>query len=443
MTGPWSPLQQVSSARRGGLLALAVTLMCAIGAAGAHASTISLMDDPDSDGTFIDYVAAEGEANQFVVLGIQTAGRLTLQDGFGAVSITPIDPCTGGQPGGFNEARFASCPADTLVWIRADLGDLADFGAAGMGGQFPIVLSGGAGPDTLQGDSNDDDLYGDEGVDLLYGGAGDDLLDGGPGADTLRGIDGVDFVDYSDRSASVTATLDGAANDGEPGEGDRIDVDVEAIIGGAGDDTLVGDDGGNGLFGLAGRDNITGGGGADVIEADAGNDTISIRDGVADQADCGTGADTVAADAADSLTGCESVLLPAPPLSAPPPPPPSPPPADTTAPALRLGGAASQKVLRQRGMLVVARCGAEACTATAKGSVAVPGAARVFKFTPVTEQISTGGKATLKLRLKRKALRAIRRALKAGEKLRAKVTVTAKDAAGNVTTTRRTIRLKR
>ena len=40
-------------------------------------------------------------------------------------------------------------------------------------------------------------------------------------------------------------------------------------------------------------------------------------------------------------------------------------------------------------------------------------------------------------------LRAIGRLLKAGKKVTAKVTVTAKDAAGNVTTKRRTIRLKR
>jgi lysophospholipase L1-like esterase len=120
-----------------------------------------------------------------------------------------------------------------------------------------------------------------------------------------------------------------------------------------------------------------------------------------------------------------------------------PPPADTTAPALRLSGATVQKVLRQRGVFVVAACPAEACTTTAKGKVSIRRSAKVFRLTPVTKQIAKRGKATLKLKLKRRALRAIGRALKKGKSVSAKVTVTAKDAAGNVITKRRTIKLKR
>lgn len=115
---------------------------------------------------------------------------------------------------------------------------------------------------------------------------------------------------------------------------------------------------------------------------------------------------------------------------------------DTTAPALQLSGATSQKVLRQRGVLVVATAPAEPSTVTAKGKVVVRGSAKVFKLTPVTKQVSRGAKATLKLKLKRSALAAIGRALQAGKKLSAKVTVRAKDAAGNVTTKQSTIRLK-
>lgn len=115
---------------------------------------------------------------------------------------------------------------------------------------------------------------------------------------------------------------------------------------------------------------------------------------------------------------------------------------DTTAPALQLSGATSQKVLRQRGVLVVATAPAEPSTVTAKGKVVVRGSAKVFKLTPVTKQVSMGAKATLKLKLKRSALAAIGRALQAGKKLSAKVTVRAKDAAGNVTTKQSTIRLK-
>jgi lysophospholipase L1-like esterase len=118
-------------------------------------------------------------------------------------------------------------------------------------------------------------------------------------------------------------------------------------------------------------------------------------------------------------------------------------PPDTTAPALRLSGATVQRVLRQRGVRVVVACPVEACTATATGKVVVRGSARRFKLRSTTRQIATGAKAALKPKLGKKALTAIRRALRRGKKVYAKLTVTAKDAAANVTTKRRTIKLKR
>jgi hypothetical protein len=131
---------------------------------------------------------------------------------------------------------------------------------------------------------------------------------------------------------------------------------------------------------------------------------------------------------------------PSPPPTAPPPPPPPPP--DTTAPELELTGRATQSVRRQRGILVTAACAVEACTVTAKGNVSLRGAAKVLRFIPVTKQIANGARTALKLKLKWSALTTIARALRSGQKLSANVTVTAKDAAGNVTTSRRTIRLK-
>ena len=55
---------------------------------------------------------------------------------------------------------------------------------------------------------------------MLTGGEGNDVLDGGGGADTLGGGEGYDLADYSARTAPVSLTLDGAANDGEAGEQD-------------------------------------------------------------------------------------------------------------------------------------------------------------------------------------------------------------------------------
>jgi Ca2+-binding RTX toxin-like protein len=77
----------------------------------------------------------------------------------------------------------------------------------------------------------------------------------GLGADSIEGGDGRDMVYYGSRSAPVTVTLaDRIANDGELGEGDNVETDVEDVIGGLGNDTLVGSAGSNLLSGGADRD---------------------------------------------------------------------------------------------------------------------------------------------------------------------------------------------
>jgi plastocyanin len=85
----------------------------------------------------------------------------------------------------------------------------------------------------------------------------------------------------------------------------------------------------------------------------------------------------------------------------------------------------------------------EAGALTATGIVDVPKrAARVYRFKPVTRAVSPNVVAKLRLKLSKKSLKAVKRAL-TRKRLRAKVTVTAKDGAGNRTTRKRTIRLTR
>jgi hypothetical protein len=117
--------------------------------------------------------------------------------------------------------------------------------------------------------------------------------------------------------------------------------------------------------------------------------------------------------------------------------------ADKTAPALRLRARSSQRALRQKGIVIEVQCPTEACTATAQGTVSVPSAARTYRLKSATKQIPRGGKAKLKLRLSKKAFKAVRRALSKRKKVKARVTVTVKDAAGNAATKKRSIRLKR
>jgi hypothetical protein len=348
-----------------------------VSASVAEASELSLVNDPEAGGSFASYVAAPGEANQFFGLGVQ-GGRLTFQDGFGDVAITPVLPCTSGVPGGSAEARFASCPADDIVYILADLGDGADTGGAGMGGdQFPIVISGGAGPDDLYGGATDDKLYGDEGSDRIAGYDGSDWLDGGPGADQIWGDGfnapeprpGVDAAAYDERVASVIVSLDGLANDGEEGEHDLIN-DVEAVVGGSGGDSLTGSADSEGLFGGASADTINGLGGEDVLNGGAGNDTILARDGRTDEIDCGPGTDSATVDASDKIAGCETVLAPPPNQPSLTPMPNPQPKADRTAPRMTIVAKARASLARTlaRGLRVRVRC-SEPCSIQSKASI--------------------------------------------------------------------------
>jgi hypothetical protein len=159
--------------------------------------------------------------------------------------------------------------------------------------------------ETLTGTAQADALYGDGGDDLLQGLGGDDDLDGGPGADTFAGGAGQDTVSYAGAGTGVTVTLDGRANDGAPGEDDRVGKDVEDVYGGDSDDVLTGDGGPNTLDGGEGNDTLNGGKGTDGLYGGEGDDVLESRDGQVDTVDCGPGDDLVDADAADIVTGCE------------------------------------------------------------------------------------------------------------------------------------------
>jgi RTX calcium-binding nonapeptide repeat (4 copies) len=196
-------------------------------------------------------------------------------------------------------------------------------------------------------------------VDL---GPGDDHAISGAAADAIVGGPGRDDVDYSDvvignarRGGPVTVTLNGAADDGEVGEGDNIDSSVELIEGTGLGDHFVGDDGAQELNGAGGNDVLEGGGGDDYISGSAGDDTIDggagndelygnvdsdtitggpgrdkvrgddactiftcgigndmvfVRDGEIDDVDCGLGTDRAVADNADLVANCDVVDRP-------------------------------------------------------------------------------------------------------------------------------------
>jgi Ca2+-binding RTX toxin-like protein len=278
--------------------------------------------------------------------------------------------------GGNDSVTALDLTEGSVPLITADLGAGNDRFQGGAGrevvtaGPGNDTLEGRGGDDSLDGGDGNDALSGDAGSDELHGGAGDDVLDGDrfevPEADLLDGGPGNDKAEGwnipdEDTHPPVAVTLDGAANDGRPGEGDDVrdierfqsqvsgtfvtsdaadTIDVwanldygtstirslggndtvkganasEHIDGGAGDDRLEGGYGDDTIAGGPGRDTIIGdksGSECGLFEScnvPVGNDTIDARDGEPDSVTCGVGTDRVLADAADTVAGdCEQV----------------------------------------------------------------------------------------------------------------------------------------
>ncbi len=144
------------------------------------------------------------------------------------------------------------------------------------------------------------------------------------------------------------------------------------------------------------------------------------NDGVPDASDGCPGV------AASTATGCPAVI----------------PPLDTTAPVFVLGGNKTQKAGKTVNVVVSAT--AEDMWASASGSVSLPGASRVYRLKAISNRfVSSGTKATLKLKVPKAALRGIKRALRARKKVKASLKLSARDGAGNLTPGKRTVKLKR
>jgi hypothetical protein len=199
-------------------------------------------------------------------------------------------------------------------FVKVTIDDLANDGEAGEGDNVWTNV------ENVRGGTGNDWLVGYIRANLLFGGPGDDRLDGGLGADELYGGYGDDEVDYRNRTAPVTVTLDGASNDGEAGEADTVGAwgDIERVVGGAGNDTLIGSSAADNLNGMDGDDVLTGGQGNDELYGGKGADTIysadftiSVPNGYADTVGCGQGWDVAFIDWADrAVADCEVVQLP-------------------------------------------------------------------------------------------------------------------------------------
>lgn len=371
--------------------------------------------------------ATYGAGNDSLVFEDLCLGTITAALGDGVNAFQRPD-CFEGQTatvtGGSGEDDFDGGLGPDTFTGNGGADDLRGAGGPDVlrGGPANDVLTGGDGDDQLTGDDGDDRLRGGGGNDAEDGGGGNDLLgdaDSDPGSDDLRGGPGSDKLDLDAHANGAAVSLDDAANDGNPGEGDNVHSDVESVYGtrgadtivgtpagdvldggfgddvvrgGGGDDTLTGSSDTDQLFGDAGNDTLYGGDGNDRVEGGAGtdnlfgdysscsafgcsggNDQILARDGEADAVNCGAGADTAQADAVDTIAqdgfqSCETVdRAAAPGPVVPPNPGPGPAPVVTPAPALQ-GASATGGKKRLSVVLTLRRASTVTVTVTRVGA---------------------------------------------------------------------------
>ncbi|MBJ7347600.1 MAG: calcium-binding protein [Thermoleophilaceae bacterium] len=142
--------------------------------------------------------------------------------------------------GGVDTVSYANATAGVTVNLAITTGQST--GGAGT----DIITST---TENLTGSGFNDTLTGSTAANTISGGNGDDTLDGNTGADPMNGGAGIDTVTYASRTAAVTATIDGTANDGIASEADNIATDVENLIGGTSNDSLTGSSANNVLTG--------------------------------------------------------------------------------------------------------------------------------------------------------------------------------------------------
>jgi len=284
-----------------------------------------------------------------------------------------------------------------------------------------------------------DTLFGSAAANSIKAGQGDDTVEGRGGEDLLSGGSGTDTLTYADAPAGVTVDLGAGTASGGDGK-DSLDLN--------GFENLIGSPFADSLTGSAAANQITGLAGSDTVQALAGPDRVDVRDGVADNASCGSEVDTAISDrrSLDTVQAdCEIVdALPEPaqpgggnaggadgsgsngggkggkgnPRAA----------DDKVVFSLR--AAKRQPLLAQGGVIVKLRCPQEACTVTVRGG---------RRLKPVTVRLAQATTKTVKLKIRKAKRPAIRRLLSSGGTLKLRLSATATDAAGNSAPARLTV----
>jgi Ca2+-binding RTX toxin-like protein len=296
-------------------------------AAPVSAATVDVTEElPEYDHhSRLSFLAATGESNRVTVaLTAEEDGYLTLEIKDAGSPLSAGTGCVGGgAPGQPAFCRLHEVVAHELcikgcappqygenwrVSMVFDLGDGNDsLLASDLTPQTPVpmVVTSGPGTDQISTAAGDDSVDPGAGADVVETGAGSDRVEAtfvpdGPdfydlGENTSESRE-TDKLSYDDRLAPVTIQ---SGEGGAEGEGDEL-RGVETLVGGSGNDRLVGDggirrlEGGDGadvLIGGKGRSRILGGADGDLLVGGPQRDELreSSRDDSGDDVARGMG----------------------------------------------------------------------------------------------------------------------------------------------------------
>jgi uncharacterized protein len=202
---------------------------------------------------------------------------------------------------------LASASAYSVATVFDVVHTNADFGRLQLSDHDPSIALFDARQlaEALLGLAAADTIDGFAGNDTISGLGGDDNLTGGAGSDSLVGGTGWDNALYSGETSGIDARLYNSTLNAGAAAGDRFDG-IEGVVGTNLNDTIYGDAFSNELRGLDGDDYLDGtGDNGDSLIGGAGNDNLVGRLG-AELLDGGTGWDNVRYEYAD--TGVTAVL---------------------------------------------------------------------------------------------------------------------------------------
>ncbi len=218
-------------------------------AGGPGCTSVTLNGGLGND-TFLEGATGAGPNGSDTLIG---GGGTDVVDYSGRIAVLTVAMDNKTPSGDSTPTGTAGCVEGDIIGL-----DVANLMLGSIGGTYTgnllnnkfFAVAGATGSSTVNGSDGDDTLF-------------EDTAAGG--AETFNGGKGIDTVDYSQRSAAVSVTMDGATQGGAAGENDVIGTDVENLYGGSGVDTLIGNDNDN---------DIEGNGGGDTICGMNGNDTL-------------------------------------------------------------------------------------------------------------------------------------------------------------------------